>query len=173
MWRVSGSAYNNNLAAAANSQYTSQDDEKFCTLSTAEEFQYPDQECKAEVFLQEIGDLESNDKTCISIAAGGETVTRQCIGDDFGAGILETDWFSGSELFSVELAAMTSIPTERIYHDDVKITCRSCKVPNACSVSCALADDGLLIVTHDTTSGHSEHKCFINDADGCECICKM
>jgi hypothetical protein len=77
----------------ANYGYTSSDDEKFCTLTSAEEFHYPNQECKAEVYLSETGSLENDDKTCISVVTGAETVTRQCIGNDFNTHLLSTDWF--------------------------------------------------------------------------------
>jgi hypothetical protein len=41
----------------------------------------------------------------------------------------------------------------------------------ACSIHCEVTAADLLIVTHDTTSGHSNHRCFQNDANGCECQC--
>jgi hypothetical protein len=86
----------------------------------------------AEVRPIEKGDLEIKDKTCIGILTAAGTVTRKCAAGNFSAKTIETEWFSGSEELSTELAAMTDHPTEKIYHDDVKITCREC---NTCSVT--------------------------------------
>jgi hypothetical protein len=42
---------------------------------------------------------------------------------------------------------------------------------SACSVHCTISANDVLMVTHDTTSGHSDHRCFKNDASVCECQC--
>lgn len=40
----------------------------------------------------------------------------------------------------------------------------------ACTVHCSIDSTGILEVTHDTTSGHTSHKCF-KDGPGCTCTC--
>jgi hypothetical protein len=169
MWRVSGTALNNQLAKHHSSAGSASDSKPFCSLETKDKFKFEGQECMAEVRLIEKGDLEIKDKTCIGILTAAGTVTRKCAAGNFNAKTIETEWFSGSEEFSVELAAMTDHPTEKIYHDDVKITCREC---NTCSVTCSIdSETGILAVLHDTTSGHSQHKCFKTDEGSCKCEC--
>jgi hypothetical protein len=38
-------------------------------------------------------------------------------------------------------------------------------------MTCELGASGLIEVTHDATSGHSQHQCYINDDDNCICEC--
>jgi hypothetical protein len=45
----------------------------------------------------------------------------------------------------------------------------SCDTEPTCSVTCSI-DNSTLSVTHDTTSGHSTHKCH-KDGTGCTCEC--
>jgi hypothetical protein len=37
---------------------------------------------------------------------------------------------------------------------------------------CTRVDDGLILVKHDTTSGHTHHRCYGNDDGGCICECE-
>lgn len=38
-------------------------------------------------------------------------------------------------------------------------------------MTCEVASSGLIEVTHDASSGHSQHRCFVNDDDDCVCEC--
>ena len=41
---------------------------------------------------------------------------------------------------------------------------------DSCSISCTLSDADVILVSHDTTSGHASHRCF-HDGTTCSCDC--
>jgi hypothetical protein len=68
----------------------------------------------------------------------------------------------------------------QIYAKGCPVTAAPTKSPTksptvACTVQCSIASNGLLRVSHDTTSGHSTHRCYKDPADAkkCKCECEM
>lgn len=154
-----------------------------CTIETKDYIEPKEEfeggECRASLEVQELGNLESSDKICLSLTdSQNSEITNACKQDDItsrsGKYFLKTDWFSAQN-FKATISANnfnqydSRDDNERWYADDLKITCRQC-MPE-CTTTCQL-NNGLIEVTHDNASGHTQHRCYMDDQDMCQCECQ-
>lgn len=135
-------------------------------------------ECRATLEIQEYGNLEHTDKICLSLTDKySSEFANVCHRDDIPNGgkyTIRTPWFSAQNFKATIVAnnfnTMGTDDNERWYADDLRITCRQC-MPE-CTTTCEVNDDGLINVLHDNTSGHTSHRCYVNDDDECSCECQ-